>query len=192
MRYHGSDCFAHYTTTYDSTQNSFTLFVDSAVVAQAVSYNWSFGDGSTSTLATPSHIYSVDTVYNVCMKIHTAANDSCTYCHQIGKDYLGNIIRSAGFTINVKNGITTTVPFLPNETTGLVVYPNPGNGKFTVNASNAKQSKLIITNILGESIYSSQINSDKTEIDLSNQPKGVYFIKVSSGKVGSTQKLLIQ
>lgn len=55
---------------------------------------------------------------------------------------------------------------------------------------------LEIINILGEKIYSSQtipiaIGTNKSEIDLSNQPQGIYFIKVISEK-GTTVKKLIK
>jgi hypothetical protein len=88
------DCFSHFTTSYDTTKNIFILVVDSATAGFAGSYVWNFGDGSASLDANPSHTYTNDTVYNVCLKIHTNTNVYCSYCHEIGKDHLGNIYRT--------------------------------------------------------------------------------------------------
>ena len=92
--------------------------------------------------------------------------------------------------VRYNNTITTSVPVLTNET-GLHVYPNPNNGIFTLIANEGKQVQLSITNVVGKTIYSLQITSEKTEIDLSHQCKGIYFIQVNSEKGNSIQKLII-
>jgi hypothetical protein len=49
-------CYAHYSVSYDTVQNSFALIIDSKTNAFAKSYKWNFGDGSSSTQPTPKHI----------------------------------------------------------------------------------------------------------------------------------------
>ena len=56
----------------------------------ATGFHWDFGDGTTSTQAAPTHLYTIDSLFNVCMKVYVASGDSCEYCHIIGKDNLGN------------------------------------------------------------------------------------------------------
>ncbi len=68
------------------------------------------------------------------------------------------------------------------------VYPNPSNGKFIIEA----KGDLIIYNLLGEIIISQRIVSDKTEIDLRGEAKGIYFILVNSGKGIVTKRIVIQ
>jgi len=46
--------------------------------------------------------------------------------------------------------------------------------------------------MLGEKIYSSQINEGKTEIDISEHLKGVYFIKLLRADNILTRKVIIQ
>lgn len=46
-------------------------------------YNWNFGDGTTSTLENPSHIYTVAGVYEICLTIYAADSCSNTYCEFI-------------------------------------------------------------------------------------------------------------
>ncbi len=181
---------AQYTTTYDTLQNTFYLTIDSTTSALAVSYLWDFGDGTTSTLATPSHVYTVDSVFNVCLKIYLADGDSSSYCHLLGKDMYGNITRDAGFTINVHaSGISSNL----SDETNITVYPNPTNGVFHIAGDRNQLTGIEVYNMLGEKIYSRNDNLQKvtSDIDISYSPKGIYFIKINEGKVFHTKKILV-
>ena len=72
------------------------------------------------------------------------------------------------------------------------IYPNPSKGIFTIEAKNIQSYK--ITNISGQVIstyYNSKSSNEyQHQVDLSNQSKGVYFIKIST-KNGNTVKKLI-
>jgi len=57
------------------------------------------------------------------------------------------------------------------------VYPNPCNGKFTVSSS-SRNSQLHIYNAIGQEVFSARINSDRTEIDLSDHTRGMYFYRL--------------
>ena len=64
------------------------------------------------------------------------------------------------------------------------IFPNPGNGVFFI-TSDAKQSLQIaasieIFTILGEKVYSKKISQTISEIDISSQPAGIYFLKISN------------
>lgn len=75
------------------------------------------------------------------------------------------------------------------------VYPNPSNGVFTFRMQGANQkAQMDIYNILGEQVYNKSINSESTQIDLSNQPKGLYLYRITSekGELTGTGKLVIQ
>src|SRR6218665_63047 len=117
-------CFSHYTTVYDTLLNTFNLNINPFTTTIATGYHWDFGDGSTSALANPTHMYAVDSLYNVCLKIYTAAGDSCEYCHMIGFDPSGNVIRTPGFTLHVISPATVSVEDFPNENT-INISPNP-------------------------------------------------------------------
>jgi hypothetical protein len=70
---------------------------------------------------------------------------------------------------------------LPEE---LVVYPNPSTGKFRV---------IEVINILGERVLHVQNSGDKNlvEIDLSNQPKGMYMIRTNLKGENFVKKVVI-
>ncbi|MBL4756001.1 MAG: T9SS type A sorting domain-containing protein [Flavobacteriales bacterium] len=50
---------------------------------------------------------------------------------------------------------------------------------------------LSIYNVLGEAIYSSPINSERTEIDLSARPNGVYTLHILSAQETIITKIII-
>lgn len=75
----------------------------------------------------------------------------------------------------------------------ITVYPNPSSGKFTIqNADGIKHVK--VRNLPGELIYSdTDFKQEKlNEIDLSDVPKGIYFIEFSDGKKLTTKKIVIK
>ncbi len=186
-------CTAYYTTSYDSLKNNFTLTVDPQTSSMAMGYHWDFGEGTTSTLATPSHIYTVDTIYNVCMRIYTASGDSCSYCHSIGKDYLGNIIRNSGFSVNVQNTSTTGISnVLLNETT-ISLYPNPTKGETKISINHLINNVTIkILNIEGQKIIEKiNLSGSQFSFDISDQAKGMYFIELDYDK-GILRKKIIK
>ena len=74
------------------------------------------------------------------------------------------------------------------------ISPNPNNGIFSIILPNIIiETQIEIYNTLGERIYSTQINTDKFEMDLSNKPKGIYFYHLQNDKkILETGTILIQ
>ncbi len=63
---------------------------------------------------------------------------------------------------------------------GIYVYPNPSSGAFTIQNSNLKLQRCAIKNVLGENIFTQKLNlSNQINIDLSAQPKGIYFVEIT-------------
>ena len=70
------------------------------------------------------------------------------------------------------------------------VFPNPGNGKFTVSGiSNGNQ--LEVTDVKGQIIWTG-ISESETVINLSGQQAGLYFLKISKADKISFVKLVIE
>jgi sugar lactone lactonase YvrE len=66
---------------------------------------------------------------------------------------------------------------------GILLYPNPSNGVFQLGIRNKQLGmtcNIEIYNILGEKVYSQIITSSNYQIDLSNQPAGIYLLKLQS------------
>ena len=62
-----------------------------------------------------------------------------------------------------------------SASTNISVYPNPNNGDFTIETE--QETNISITNTLGEIILTQKLQQGKNEINVSNQPSGIYFIK---------------
>ncbi|MFI5218851.1 MAG: T9SS type A sorting domain-containing protein [Bacteroidia bacterium] len=65
------------------------------------------------------------------------------------------------------------------------IFPNPANGAFVITGI-ANRSHIEISTILGGKVYSATTFKAKTEIDISSQPAGIYFLKIinQDGSIG--------
>ncbi|MDH4474367.1 MAG: T9SS type A sorting domain-containing protein [Fluviicola sp.] len=64
----------------------------------------------------------------------------------------------------------------------MTVYPNPSKGIFALYDQQALLSGelVMVTNVLGETVYSTKINGSKTEINLTSAQDGIYFVSIDS------------
>lgn len=71
---------------------------------------------------------------------------------------------------------------------GLKLYPNPVKEKLKIEFSvkETKETKLSITNSLGQLIYTYEVNYQSEEIDISSFKSGLYFLRVQNN---SNQKV---
>ncbi len=78
------------------------------------------------------------------------------------------------------------------------IYPNPANGKFNLNLGDAQfnNANIIITDAMGKVVYRQNdvnlVDTYTTNIDLSAQPQGIYFVTVSSDTRRITKKLFLR
>jgi uncharacterized protein YjdB len=82
---------------------------------------------------------------------------------------------------------------------GISIHPNPSTGIFTIDfKSSEKLLNVLITDITGKTILNSKFQNSTLEgainskIDLSKQPKGIYFINIQTEKGNYIEKLIIQ
>jgi hypothetical protein len=83
-------------------------------------------------------------------------------------------------------------------TTLFKIYPNPNNGEFFIEIHNINSLNIDVKihNVLGEIVYSEQISSHtnnyKNSINLSNNPKGVYFVTIKTDDNVFVGQLVLQ
>lgn len=65
-----------------------------------------------------------------------------------------------------------------NNAINFIIAPNPGNGRFQMVVSDTDFKNVTITDILGNSILKKQLQNEKTNIDLSEHPNGIYFVRI--------------
>jgi len=101
-----SSCYASFTsTTVDST----VTFTD-ASSATVTSWFWDFGDGATSTIQNPVHIYASSGYFLVCLTTADGGGCTNTYCHYV---LIPSFTCDATFS-TTSNG-TNTVWFINNS-----------------------------------------------------------------------------
>lgn len=137
-----------------STTNTLLCAGETATLSAsgATSYTWSNSANTSDIVINPtlSIIYAVDgTDANGCMNSASISQ---------------NVSACAG--IMVAETLETT----------LQVFPNPNNGLFTVEIDTTSQ--IMVTNALGQLVVFKIIEAGSNNLNIQNQPSGVYFIKI--------------
>jgi len=115
----------------------------------------------------------------------TAAKEIWRFFRQYRLDSLG-VVAIMGHFVDAINDPTP-------ENNGLVIYPNPSNGMFTVNIDNYENTSLQVLNVLGTVVYDGKLSTNRTTIDLTGVSKGIYLYKVANkNTVVKSGKLIIE
>lgn len=140
-----------------------------------INYHWNFGDGDTSILASPSHVYLNALEYNVSLSIEN----------------------TIGCTTTIDTIVDLT-PFLGLDLFSQDVHitPNPSTGNVQiVNESINPIAGIILYNTLGKPIFNKSYKNKQAQINLnlSEVENGIYlvYIKYENGQSHS-EMLVIQ
>ena len=141
----------------------------------ATSYSWSFGDGTSSTLGSPSHTFTTAGTYTVILT-----------------GTLGNCSSSDTITINV--GYTGVEEVNLEESVNL--YPNPSNGEFnlSLNFPIEQDVEIRIFNTIGELLASRTMNNTSSsivEFNLNSNAEGFYFVNVKTANQSITKRISV-
>ncbi len=153
--------------TYNVTGNGFTVdFVNlSTPIDSSTTFLWSFNDGtgSTSTAQNPTYTFAFSATYQVTLEV---TNDC-------GTDVFKLLVTTS-----------SSIDYLDER---ISIYPNPTTGEFFISGDDLRLAELQIevSDLRGKEIYKHHqeklIGNFKQKVDLSEQPKGVYLIKISDG-----------
>ena len=76
------------------------------------------------------------------------------------------------------------------------IYPNPNNGSFTVAINGISEqkinTKIIIYDVMGNIVKTMEMVNDPIIIDISSQPKGMYFVKIENEQGIKVEKIIYQ
>lgn len=76
------------------------------------------------------------------------------------------------------------------------LFPNPSSGLITIHSTSVKNVELRIENVLGQLLYSKKVNTAgvplNETINLSQYPKGIYFVQINTGKVSEVRKIVLE
>lgn len=82
---------------------------------------------------------------------------------------------------------------IKNITSNFLIYPNPNGGIFKIDYSGGFQMHygIEVVDLMGNSIFIRQNISDiSLEVNISEHPKGIYFLKIQQGDQVFTEKII--
>ncbi len=93
----------------------------------------------------------------------------------------------------IRKIILPTLGIQKNERTTTSIYPNPNNGKFSINSNNEKVTQVSLFSLNGKLINTQKPNTLNPEIALPEISKGMYLVNIilESGSV-SKSKIIIE
>ena len=145
--------------------NSFT-----PTIGTYTKYEWFFGEGGTSTQNSPTYKYLYSGNFNVKMRATNAAGCEC------------EITKRVSATTDVNDIIAAN---------GINIYPNPNNGSFTISNSQGSAMVVEIFNILGEKVYAKTSADGNMSVNLNDNAKGIYLVKITINGVTVTTKITV-
>jgi hypothetical protein len=93
--------------------------------------------------------------------------------------------------VNVYSSTVITTGILSDEFRQATVFPNPSAGLFQLSMQNINSIRtLVVMNLYGEVVRSE--NKYCGQIDLRNQPDGIYFIHIVAERGTITRKVLLR
>ena len=80
------------------------------------------------------------------------------------------------------------------NTLDLTIHPNPSNGEFELRFETPIDDNYNVTiiNVFGQEIISKTYEGKSCKINLSNQAKGLYFVKIYTPKFETVKKIIIE
>ncbi len=173
------NCSAQFDLVADTTSPHHYFAVNNASGVPPLQYNWSWGDGSFSTTAYPTHTYSAAGNYKICLTIIDSVGCTTTYC-------------DSSFLQKDPNAIIS-VQVIPQGTLGISsllsdkikIYPNPAKENLIIELieSNISQkTSIYIYNIQGQLCRQIISNQSKTEVDIKDLSAGLYVVRVNNEK----------
>ncbi|MCB9231434.1 MAG: PKD domain-containing protein [Bacteroidia bacterium] len=163
---------------YSYNFNGFTVTFTDQSSDNPTSWDWDFGDGTTSTQQNPVHTYTQGGIFNVCL----TSTNSCG---------AGTDCQSVKILL-----LSDPKPFQGRPEISL--YPNPTNSLLNLKVSNWQYEgpvQILVLNALGQTIRKENFSFNSlnwtTQLDLSNETKGVYFLQIKSNQNSVTRKFIL-
>lgn len=163
-----------------------------------LSYFWDFGDGNSSTAQNPTHTYTGNGPYYLCLTI-TDSVCADTYCDTIAIDSNGNILKRSvqGFTLHV-GSFTPPAPtgIQDIESNSFALFPNPASDKVVISTNGVSTPlNVSVISVSGQVVMSGDYTpvSSRIELDVNHLESGMYFVRVNAGEAGQqTLKVLVE
>jgi hypothetical protein len=116
----------------------------------------------------------------------TAVFGTTTLIASQGDYFLAKMNRNSGPTTSLNNA-------LENDD-AISIYPSPSSGIFTISFNKTiVEAKISVYDVQGNYVlHNMLIKNSNEKIDLTSQPKGIYFVKIIFGNEKATKKIIIK
>jgi hypothetical protein len=119
--------------------------------------------------------------------------DNAYYSRNVYADNLHSYLAADEGLYIFNGGVVSSTGNITVHDNPVSIYPNPSNGKFEINLKSDynNSSEIKIYDIIGKEIYFSKGSQFPLQIDLTDQPKGIYFIKIKSENRIFSEKIAV-
>lgn len=93
---------------------------------------------------------------------------------------------------NQHTGIPSVISSNKKKPGGILITPNPNQGKFSITKYNTDPGKVIISNLLGERIIEHPVLERRMDFDMSFLPKGLYLLNYVDPKGSTIKQIIVQ
>jgi hypothetical protein len=168
--------------SFTDSSDYFTV-VFTNTTQNATSYLWDFGDGTTSIVENPTHVYPWTNLDSAIVIVTLTATNSCG--NQV---FTNDAVRYGNLVSVTEVGLESLVS----------VYPNPNSGVFTVNVKSdeTKDMSVNVVDIRGALVYTQsygKVNGEVNRtINLEGAAQGIYFVKVTLGGETAVYRMAIK
>jgi hypothetical protein len=103
----------------------------------------------------------------------------------------GVLFKVWGWEIDNVNVTSGTTAIKTSSNSQVLAYPNPAGNKLTVQCQTGG-TKLTLTDVLGKTVYSTQVEESKHSIDVSGYPRGLYLLQIQDASGIITKKITLE
>jgi PKD repeat protein len=169
---------------FSATGNLVVSFNDLSTLGSGMVYSgwsWNFGDpasgaNNVSSLQNPVHNFSAPGIYLVCLIVDTYIPGTTLKCSDtICRDVLASQVLT-------EQNIQTK--------TQLNIYPNPGDGNFTIAGNGTSISRVLVFDATGKLVLD-QLYSNKTYSLPENCKSGVYLVRIETSDGIITKRISV-
>lgn len=188
-------CQASFTLSADTTTGGFNFTNTSSITA--TDFLWTFGDGDSSTLQDPSHLYSSSGHYTVCLFIHDSISGCSAHSCYVFHSHHPPHHMALSFALFPDELTSTGFNEVYNDF-GLRNYPNPFSNSTIIeyNLVNGAKVDIQLYSLIGKLVMSLPAKKEQPglhhqEINVNQLGSGIYLLKVSIDGQSSVIKVTV-
>lgn len=138
---------------------------------------------------------SYDIEYSVSHSIYISGSYSTFSNSQawFGNDTLPHVGQANFYIAKMVDGQINSIESEIEYINSILIFPNPSSGIFTIDMRDHQDAKICVYDILGNCLLNKVYDNEVSpKINLSNQPRGIYFVELLSDGERTVKKIILQ